>query len=116
MRNPTKAIPATSKEEEEIGNYGRIKAYLSDPVSVKGAVQQSQPSSEPKEIVCLFGLKIFTLDQQWDIIQKVAGKEFKIIQPTNEEYAKFFGAEVPAPIVHYLIDTQEAWLQKDHYP
>ncbi|RMZ89794.1 hypothetical protein DV736_g2961, partial [Chaetothyriales sp. CBS 134916] len=222
MRDPTKAIPAISKEEEQSGSYSRIKADLSDPKSVKEAVQQSQakaaftyfvrtgdglksslqamkdagidrgkgadpyfhaqveisledlgiahtslrpaqfasntlkrslnktkqpweawilfgdlrgdaiaprdigrvggavlvdrPSAGSKEIVYLCGPKILTVDQQWDIIKKVTGKEFRIIRPTKEEYAKFLSPEVPTLIVNYLIATQEAWLNKDPYP
>lgn len=41
MRDPTKPIPAISASEEQSGSFHRIKADLTDPLSVKAAIESS---------------------------------------------------------------------------
>ena len=71
---------------------------------VAGAVLVEKPTEALKEVIYLCGPKLRSLDEQWDVVKRVSGKDIKVVHQTPEQYTTFLTARgVPPPIVAYLI-------------
>lgn len=111
--NPFKMSMETSKTPTELYVYGAGQRTIDNIVPndigrVAGAVLVKRPSSEVKEIIYLYGPRLWSELEASNMMKNLLPHEIKVIQQTPEEWADRMRAKgLPPPLLNYLIEVQK---------
>lgn len=84
---------------------------------LSGAVLVNPPSTASKEVLFIYGPKLYSQSEMWDVIQKGASKEIKITYLPGDEYEQYqIKKGIPPPFAKYFVTKLGALKGDEKYP
>lgn len=84
---------------------------------LSGAILVNPPSKALKEVLFIFGPKLLSQDEMWEVIQKAASQEIKITYLPGDEYEQHqIKKGIPPPMANYFVTKLQVLKGDEKYP